>query len=108
MYIGCTNEFVKVEYNPTASVITCIFQHQWNTTKLCSVVYGPCHQNLVHYQASNTSNSDTVLLNIKPDLLDQMFCYIVTASNGTFTIMVEGTLEGKCVQKSTGLTPHSM
>ena len=37
---GCTNDFVTVNIDPSASIPTCLFQNSWNTTIItCSVQY---------------------------------------------------------------------
>ena len=83
--IGRTNQFVKVEYDLTSSTITCVFQSSAENS--CHVKYGQCHQKL-NLTAERNSTTNKVTLQIKSDRSE---CYAVTASNGTFAVMVEGS-----------------
>ena len=93
---GCTNQFVKVEYDLTSSTITCVFQSSAENS--CCIKYGQCHQKL-NLTAEGNSTTNKVMLQIKSDRSE---CYTVTASNGTFAVMVEGSFStGKyiCTKK---------
>ena len=88
MHIGCTNEFVSVQYDSITSTITCDFLDEMDISiKSCSVMYGQCDQMLVHgSQQNGTANSITLRV---PETFE---CYKVRASNDTFTIIVEGRM----------------
>lgn len=97
-FLGCTNKFARVEYNSATSIISCVFRDQLNTTgRLCTVMYGHCHQELVQssegYTTAETPN--TVMLRLMLSGLNQEYCYVVTASNGTNTVIVKGSIR-KC------------
>ena len=90
--VECENHFVDISYNSADSTITCTFLNKMdNTTKSCSVRYGPCDN------VNKTINDDghrklpnTVVLQVTNP--NSSFCYVVTASNGSFTLVVEGRL----------------
>ena len=93
LYLGCTNRFVDVRYNPADSTISCVFLNPMNTSiKSCRVTYGPCDQE----QTETVENSSTELSsNITLRIPRGSYCYTVTASSDTFTIAVEGTIKSK-------------
>ena len=82
---------------PNVRSITCTFLNQpLENTKHCSanITYGAnCDQSLGAYSGSSTGPSD--FLSTSPiDLLNDIaeYCFIVTASSGNVTVVVEGTL----------------
>ena len=80
-----------VEYDSTASTITCVFLNQLGTSqKSCSIHYGQCSSEKIITASANTiTDSATVTLNIEPS---GSICYNVTASNGSHSVMVQGTI----------------
>ena len=102
--LGCKldNSFVKVEYfRGSGGVnISCIFQdNQDNSSKSCIIRYGLCGQNA--FRMYNTvqaiSNPEsvnivTLQLTLDSQLSNRTFCYNITASNDTFTVIVEGQI----------------
>ena len=92
-YTGCYNDFVEVTYNSATSAITCSFLSQpdsMTSIKSCSVQYGEC-QNLIFTSYGNsTGNSVTLIVLLSGSI--KAYCYIITASNGTHTVMVEGQI----------------
>ena len=59
---GCSNDFVTVNIDSSASMLTCLFRNGRNiTTKMCSVQYSQCDQELVLMSDGN-STSDRVIL----------------------------------------------
>ena len=99
--IGTVNNFVQVIIDLLSSAVICKFtEDQGNNIKSCTIIaYGPgeaCDNlsSLTHGLASDTTvSSDSVVINLP--VLSQSsvmeYCYVVTASNDSFTAMVKGT-----------------
>ena len=94
-----TNTFVSVNFNKQFTYFTCKFHGVQPANDLdyrlnCSIVAGP------YKEQNSTVTSDTVIVEFNPipDKPPMMYDFIVSASNGTFTILVEGTfrLTGQC------------
>ena len=65
--------------------ILCTFlaQQSGQNTMSCDVAYGPCQQ------------EPTVIANIVNIAIDPQkseYCYVINASNGTFTVLIEGQI----------------
>lgn len=91
---GCINEFVKVDYNASASTLSCTFLKWQNSTKLCQVQYGPCSQDPTMTN-EGTTRFDVVTLNISvPPTTggDETFCYTIMATDGSYTVLVDGSV----------------
>jgi hypothetical protein len=90
MLIGCENPFVEVAYNAATSTVACNFLKNANYS--CSVKYGLCQdiETKSNSSRNNTTGSDQVLIQIQSSGSAQM-CYVVTASNDTFVVVVKGT-----------------
>ena len=88
----CTNNFVKVEYNSGTRSLTCVFLNNLDTSEeSCNVTFGECDklESSTYITDMETANSMTVL----PDhLIAGIYCYIVRASNGTYTVTVNGSI----------------
>lgn len=94
MPTGGTNQFVSVVFYPESSMLACIFDMGDNSEKLCNVSYGPNIQLLETTQNISNASIVTVTLDL---LIGTNYVYIVTASNTTDTVQVEGRLTiGKC------------
>ena len=92
---GCTNQFVEVQYSSADSTISCIFLNQMDTSiKSCNVTYGICGQNLKQTVQGSTSLMfpNTVVLKVTQS---SSFYYAVTATNDSFTVVVEGSVQSK-------------
>jgi hypothetical protein len=88
-HVGCTNEFVIVEYDSDASIITCNFLDETDTSiKSCSLQQ--CDQMLASgpVQNSTVEAPNSVPLSVATEDSD---CYLVTASSNSFRITVEVT-----------------
>ena len=87
----CTNRFVRVSYDPTATTISCTFENRLDSSiKSCSVKYGVCGQEMYLIQGNTTTESPfMVTLKLNSSAVYSMNCYIVTASNETLTLMVK-------------------
>ena len=96
--IGRDNNFIEVIVDLQSSAIICKFiNRQPNNLKLCSVVYGSgdtC-DNLSNYGLGSdttfTSESVIIHLPVLSQSTRMIYCYVVTASNDTFTAMFTGT-----------------
>lgn len=103
VYAGCNNDFVEVtEYDPATSTIACLFldQPSMESVKSCHIELfnEKCREPLIaSYREplftfyGNTTDS-SVTLNLQLNGTHQVYCYIVTASNGTRTVIVEGKI----------------
>ena len=80
-----------MEYDSTASTITCVFLNLLDTSlKSCSIQYGQCSSEMMKTASTNTTTeSATVTLNIHAS---GSICYNVTASNGSHTVIVQGNI----------------
>ena len=98
LILGTVNNFVQVTVDLLSSAIVCQFiDDQGENVKSCSIAYGPtemCDNMVIHSSISNTTvTSDSVVINL-PVLsksIGMEYCYVATASNGTFIAMVKGT-----------------
>ena len=85
-----------MQYNSTASKIICNFLNQFDTSiKSCQVTYGECGTGQTQSVPGNSTSEtpNTVILTVM--FGDGSTCYNVTASNGNFTVMVEGRMLSK-------------
>jgi hypothetical protein len=61
------------------------------TAMSCDVAYGPCQQQPIEIaRGTITATSNVVNIAINPQTSE--YCYVVNASNGTFTVLVEGKI----------------
>ena len=84
-----------MQYNSDASTILYTFLNGMDASiKSCRVTYGECGQTRTQSVQGNTSlalpNSDTLTV-----MSRDSYCYTVTASNGNFTVAVEGMMQHK-------------
>ena len=83
--IGCTNEFVRVEYVSGTSIITCNFLDERDTSiKSCSSQ--ECDQMLASVPGKNSTVEAPNFVSLNVASRD---CYLVTASSNTFNTTVE-------------------
>ena len=97
MTLECNNQFVKVEYDPSTTTISCVFENESDLSKKsCHVEYGLCGKetNSVHNSTTEGSSS-TVTLKLNTIAMNSKYCYVVMArfSNDTLTVMVKGNFE---------------
>ena len=97
--LECNNQFVKVEYDPSTTTISCTFENELDMSpKSCSVKYGMCDQEMYMYFAQNNttdSSPSTVTLKLNTTATRSKTCYVVMASNDTHTVMVKGNFENQ-------------
>ena len=81
---------MEVVYNADTSTVTCKFFS--NADYSCSIKYGLCQdiETKSNTSRSNTTGSNQVLLQIQSGGSAQL-CYVVTARNDTFAVLVNGT-----------------
>ena len=88
---------MKVEYDPSTTTITCIFENESDLSqKSCSVQYGLCGKETKFVQNNSIEGSpSTVTLKLSTIATNSKNCYVVTArfSNDTLTVMVKGSFE---------------
>lgn len=90
---GCTNEFVRVNFNSTTSIFSCIFLNKLdNSEKSCEIVFGVSEQELsTSFQGfSTTENLGRVSVDLA-SIEDGTYFYVVTASSNITIIKVGGT-----------------
>lgn len=69
-----------------------MFLNQLDTSnKSCSIQYGICDQELTEMVADDTT-SDSVILNLALKGSGRPYCYIITARNRSYTVMVDGRI----------------
>lgn len=93
--VECTNLFVEVQYYDSAtSIILCVFLNELDTSeKSCSIQYGLCGQEQTEMAADNTTTSSVMLnLDLTNTGSNLMYCYSITARNGTYTVIVDGRI----------------
>ena len=72
----------------------CTFLNQSDTSgKMCSIEYGLSGEEMTKMSSANTT-SNIVLLELRLDGVDRNYQFIVTASNSTYTVTVEGNILG--------------
>jgi glycopeptide antibiotics resistance protein len=91
---------VDISVDLASKMVTCFFHQQTeNGEKYCSIEYGPSRENCKSHNwikfTTNTSTSGNVVLLIPLNDSEQFqpreeYCFTVTASNGTFTVLIEG------------------
>lgn len=95
MFIGCINDFVRLNFNTTTSTFSCIFLNKLNNNSetYCSIVFGICNKELTKMVEgyATTENPSSILLNLT-GLLDETYCYNVIASHGATIVKVEGKI----------------
>ena len=95
--IGYRNNFVDVVIDLSATTVFCKFLNQQIiNTKSCTIEYGPsgrCDSLPYSSQNNHTSYSTTVTIDLPTYPLfftEMMYCFTVTANNGTHTVKVDG------------------
>lgn len=78
-------------YSSATRTIICSFQNPLDASnKSCSVQYGRCDQMFTQTVSVDTSSNN---VSLKLSLSDgASYCYIVTASNDSYVVIVEGRI----------------
>ena len=85
----------------TANKIVCTFlsEQESQSTLSCDVAYGPCQQQPTMIAQGTVSLPNTVNIDLISAISQTSdYCYAVNASNGTFTVLIEGLILSKCMQ----------
>ena len=91
----CINNFVEVVYDKITSTIICAFNDPLNITgKSCTVEYGNCNQQMGRKLEGSSTQESPNIVTLKLQSIDsnQRYCYNATASNGSDTIIVMGSI----------------
>ena len=75
--------------------ILCIFPTETNVRSelSCKIEYKQCQdQNLSQVVGKIGNSSNTVIINLSVNLKLKTYCYTITASNGSYTILIEDIL----------------
>lgn len=89
--IGTTNGNFDVKLSPDS--VVCTFSGtQSQQLKSCSIIYGPCQQQLNNATMSDVTNQVQVTLSTE---LKNGDCYFSNSSNGTFTVLQRGVYYSK-------------
>ena len=95
----CSNDLVNVTYDEESSTITCTFFDAQNIAgKSCIIEYRICNSQLIgqSLEASSTPESPNIVtLNLRSIDSNQPYCYNVTASNISYTVIVMGRIGKK-------------
>ena len=94
LYIDETNQLVDIEYDTSTSIL-CKFLNQQDMNDVsCSIEYKECqHTETTQLNATSSNMPNTLQITLLFDRSDQAkYCYIVTASNSTLIVYVQGTL----------------
>lgn len=87
-----------MKYDESASTVTCTFIDQPGSAvsvRSCQIQYGDCSSELTKMSHGNATAKE-VVLNLRLTESGQEYCYLITASNGLDTVMVEGRIS-KCI-----------
>ena len=88
---------MDVKYDSAASTLTCTFLDQPEdvaSSRSCRVQYGDCLSKLTGL-SNDTTTANDIVLNLQLSGSGQEYCYLVTASNGSNVVMVEGRIISK-------------
>ena len=100
LLIECSNDLVNVTYDEKSSTITCTFYDPQNITgKSCIIEYKICNSQLMgqSLEASSSPESPNIVtLNLQSIDSNQPYCYNITTSNVSYTVIVMGRI-GKLI-----------
>ena len=91
---GVTND---LSFDPTSKLATCFFLNQPKSANemTCSIVYGVPGETCTMFSRQNSRSSSNKVYVGFPEANHlqsrEEYCFVATASNGTFTILVEGS-----------------
>lgn len=93
-FIECNNQFVIVTYYSANTSFSCTFLNKSDSSpKSCSVMYGICGQEMSTIQGNAIEGSlFTIAIKLNSSIVRSTDCYIITASNGTYEIMLNGSI----------------
>ena len=87
------NQFVSVVFN--SMDVTCRFLANTSAELSCNITYGQCRggNNITEYGTRTDSLSTTVKIRLSN--IEQGLCYVIDASNGAYTVQIEGMFTGQ-------------
>ena len=96
--VGAINSFIEAKFDFLALRLQCTLLNQQRVNNIsCSITYYSQEQQcLLNTDLENEHSSQSNSSSVTIDLLDfphshnNMYCYIITASNGTHTMKVKG------------------
>ena len=88
------NKFVDVSFDTTARRFICTFTNNQDLSeKSCSIIlYRDCREQDVLTTQVNSTNSQIVLVVGSLQSDSSVYCYVVTASNDTIIVNINGTI----------------
>ena len=98
-HTGATNQYIDVKFEQLgadSTRVVCTFlnepESRTSSVKSCMIVYRPCEQQNMTFQVAGTRNSsNTIVIDLPVNLeSSSLYCYAVSANNGSFTVQVEG------------------
>ena len=108
--IGQTNKYVNITFQAADKIMCTFLDQQGQSTVSCDVAYGPCQrQPTAISRGTLAAESNTVNIEINPDTSE--YCYVVNATNGTFTVLIEGlvvTSDGEFVNNVIRISPAAL
>ena len=85
--LGRTNTYVNIIFQPTNKIVcTFLDQREGQGTISCDIAYGPCQQQPNMIARGKITSPNTVDTDLS---INSEYCYVVTASNGTFAILID-------------------
>ena len=92
--IDAVNKFVNVTFVSETRIV-CTFlglhQNQGANSLMCGISYGPCQQTPMTSQG-DVGSPNTVNIELPASMSSGTYCYTINASNGTYTVLVEGII----------------
>ena len=88
--------FVNIDITQSSDCVVCNFHHQHisvDKEKTCSIAYGPVGSNCETTSQWSHSFSESVVIGLPLEDIEQDYCFSVTASNGFLTAIIEGTFK---------------
>lgn len=83
---------MNITFQSTNKILCTFLDHQRGQSAVsCDVAYGPCQQEPTEI-AWGTITATANIVNIAIDPQTSEYCYVVNASNGTFTVLIEGQI----------------
>ena len=84
---------MRVDYDPVTTIFSCTFVNESDLSpKSCSIIYGQCGQERYTDQGNVTDGSSFVItIKLNLSIIGSNYCYNVTASNGTYEIVMNGS-----------------
>ena len=83
-------KFEQLEADSTRVVCIFLNEPEGQSEKSCMIVYRPCEQqNMTSQVVGIRNSSNTVVIDLPVNLRLSNYCYVINASNGSFTVQVE-------------------